>query len=84
MQLSRKEKTLSDFFSTFLKSSLNFEHFLKKLTLIADVFPKLRTQKNVVRSMHKKSGFKGTFEKQHSKRAQTLLKFAWQHLYHIY
>ena len=30
MQLSRKEKTFSDFFSSFLKSSLNFEHFLKK------------------------------------------------------
>ena len=30
MQLSRKQKTLSDFFSAFLKSSWNFEHFLKK------------------------------------------------------
>ena len=84
MQLSRKEKTLSDFFSTFLKSSLNFEHFLKKLTLIADVFPKLRTQKNVVRSMHKKSGFKGTFETPHGKCAQTLLKCQGQLLYQIY
>ena len=30
MQLSQKEKTFSNFFSAFLKSSLNFEHFLKK------------------------------------------------------
>ena len=30
IQLSRKQKSFSDFFSTFLKSSLNFEHFLKK------------------------------------------------------
>ena len=30
MQLSRKEKTFSEFFSGFLKSSLNFEHFQKK------------------------------------------------------
>ena len=30
MQLSRKEKTFSQFFSAFLKSSLNFEHFQKK------------------------------------------------------
>ena len=84
MQLSRKQKSFSHFFSTFLKSSLNFEHFLKKLTLIADVFPKLRTQKNVVRSMHKKSGFKGTFEKPHGKCAQTLLKCQGQLLYKIY
>ena len=30
MQLYRKQKTFSDFFSAFLKFSLNFEHFLKK------------------------------------------------------
>ena len=30
MQLSRKQKTFSGFFSAFLKSSLNFEHFQKK------------------------------------------------------
>ena len=34
--------------------------------------------------MSKKSRFKGSFGKQHGKRAQTLLKFAWQYLYHIY
>ena len=54
------------------------------MTLIADVFPKLRTQKNLVRSMPKKSRFKGSFKKQHGKCAQTLFKFAWQKLYHIY
>ena len=58
--------------------------FKKKITLIAEVFPKLRTRKNLVRSMSKKSRFKGSFGKQHGKRAQTLLKFAWQNLYHIY
>ena len=30
MQLSRKQKTFSQFFCAFLKSSLNFEHFQKK------------------------------------------------------
>ena len=30
MQVSRKQKTFSQFFSAFLKSSLNFEHFSKK------------------------------------------------------
>ena len=38
--LSQKQKTVSQFFSPFLKSTLNFEHFEKKMTLIADVFPK--------------------------------------------
>ena len=87
MQLSRKQKTFSEFFSAFLKSSLNFEHFQKKkkkMTLIAQVFPKLRTPKNIVTSMSKKSRFNGSFGKQHGKRAETLLKFAWEYLYHIY
>ena len=54
------------------------------MTLIADVFPKVRTQKNLVRSMPKKSSFKRSFEKQHGKCAQTLLKCQGHHLYHIY
>ena len=54
------------------------------MTLIAYVFPTLRTLKNLIRSMPEKSSFKGSFWKQHGKRAQTLLKFASQHLYYIY
>ena len=54
------------------------------MTLIADVFPKLRTQKNRVMSMPKKSRFKGSFVKQHGKCAQTLLKCQGQLLWHIY
>ena len=37
---------------------------------MADVFAKLLTLKNMVRSMSKKSRFRGSFEKQHGKRAQ--------------
>ena len=54
------------------------------MTLIADVFPKLRTQKNLVRSMPKKSLFKGSFKKQHGKCSQKLLKCQGQPIYHIY
>ena len=54
------------------------------MTLIADVFPKLRTPKNVVRSMSKKSRFRGPSEEQHGKRVQTLLKSERQHIYHIH
>ena len=85
MQVSRKQKTFSQLFSAFLISSLNFENFrkTKEMTLIAEVFPKLQTSKNMVTSMSKKSRFKGSFGKQYGKRSQTLLKFAWQYLYHI-
>ena len=54
------------------------------MTLIAGVFPKLQTPKNVVTSVSKKSRFNGSFGKQRGKRDQTLLKFACQYHYHIY
>ena len=54
------------------------------MTLIAEVFPNLRSPKNKVKSVSIKSRFKGSFKKQHGKSAQTLFKFAWQNLYHIY
>ena len=47
--LSQKQKTFSQFFSPFLKSTLNFEHFQKKINLIADVFPKLPSAKKLIR-----------------------------------
>ena len=49
MELSQKQKTFSEFITASLKAGLNFEHFQKKMTLITDVFPKLRTPKNVVK-----------------------------------
>ena len=47
--LSQKQKTFSEFFSGFLKSTLISEHFQKKINLIADVFPKLPSAKKVIR-----------------------------------
>ena len=47
--LSQKQKTFSQFFSAFLKSTLNFEQFQKKMTCITDVFPKLPSPKKVIR-----------------------------------
>ena len=47
--LSQKQKTFSEFFCAFLKSTLNFEHFQKKINLIADVFRKLPSPKKVIK-----------------------------------
>ena len=55
----------------------------KEMTLIADLFLKLRTPENVVRYMSKKSRFKGPFDREHGKRVQTLLQSERQHRYHI-
>ena len=65
----------------FLKYFLDFRNLLeilnicnKKMSFIADLFAKLRTPKNVVRYMSKKSRSKGPFDRQHGKRVQTLLR----------
>ena len=47
MQLSEKLEIFSQFFIEFLESALNFEHFEKKLSLIAQVFLELLTLKDV-------------------------------------
>ena len=54
------------------------------MTLIAYLFPKLRTPENVARYMYKISPFKGPFDRQHDKRIQTLSGSGQQHCYHIY
>ena len=54
------------------------------MTLIAYLFPKLRTPENVARYISKKPRFKRPFETQHGKQIQTLLRSGQQHCYHIY
>ena len=49
MHLCQKQKVFSQFFAAFLESALNFEHFRKRMTLIAYVFPKLPTTEDVLR-----------------------------------
>ena len=70
MEVSRKQKNVLIFFLHFWNLVEILNIFKKKMTLIADVFPKLWTQKNLVRSVPKKSSFKGSFGEQHRERAQ--------------
>ena len=49
MHLSQKQNIFSQFFSAFFESALNFEHCQTKMTLIAYVFPKLPSTKDMLR-----------------------------------
>ena len=49
MHLCEKQKIFSELFCAIIKSTLNFEIFRTNMTLIAYVYAKLRTAKNVVR-----------------------------------
>ena len=49
MHLYQKQNIFSEFFSVFFESALNFEYFRKNMMVIAYVFPKLPTTKDVLR-----------------------------------
>ena len=63
-QLSQKQNGFSEFFLQFLKCALNLEP---------------HTPENVARYMSNKSRFKGTFDRQHGKRVQKVLRSGKQH-----
>ena len=71
IQLSQKQKTFLNFFFAFLKSALNFKHLIKKMTLIADVFPEIPAAKKMVRLISKKPCFRGDLERPQGKRVET-------------
>ena len=75
IHLSQKQKIFSQSFSAFFESALNFEHFQKKMTLIAYAFPKLTTTKNVLRQMPKSSRFREPLDKRHGKQAEALIQY---------
>ena len=75
MFLSRKQKIFSQFFAAFFESALNFEHFQKKMTLIAYVFPKLPTTKNVLRQMSKSFRFREPVDRRQGKWAEALIQY---------
>ena len=74
MHLSQKEKIFSRFFCAFFESALNFAHFQKKMTLIAYVFPKLPTTKNVLRQMSKSFRFREPVDRRHGKQAEAQIQ----------
>ena len=73
MHLSQKQKNFSAFFAVFFESALNFEHFQRKMTLIAYVFPKLPATKNVLSQMSKSFRFRESLDRRHSKWAKALI-----------
>ena len=75
MHLSQKQKIFAHFFSAFFESALNLEIFQKKMTLIAYVFTKLPTTKNVLRQMTKSSRFGEPLDRRHGKRAEALIQY---------
>ena len=83
MQLSEKKKTFSQFYFPFLESTSNFKILKKNMIVIANVFPKLQTVKNLVRPLSKKRPFRTCFDSEHVKASQLLAKSWWEPFYHF-
>ena len=56
----------------------------KKKIVIANVFPKLATVQGLVTPLTIQRRLKTSFDSQHVKRYQTLVKSSWEHFYHIF
>ena len=84
MLLFQKLKTFCSFIFHFQNLGSIVDIFRKKMTLLVDLFLRLRPAKNVVRYMCKKSRFRSSFLKEHGELVSPLFKFERQHLYHIY
>ena len=58
--------------------------FKQKKIVIANVFPKLGTVQGLITPLTIQHRLKTSFESQHVKRLQTLVKSSWEHFYHIF
>ena len=58
--------------------------FIKKKIVIANAFPKLATVQVLATPLTIQRRLKTSFDSQHVKRYQTLLKSSWEHFYHIF
>ena len=67
MELSQKRKTFLQFFFHFWNLHQMRNILKKKMIVIADLFPKLQTVKDLVRAPSKKCPFRTPFENQHVK-----------------
>ena len=56
----------------------------KKIIVAANVFPNLRTVKDLVKPLYKKGRFRTSFRSQHIKGSQLLVKSAWEHFDHLF
>ena len=75
-------------FLGFLFHWWNLHHisniFKKKKIVIANVFPKLSTVQGLATPLTIQLRLKTSFDSQHVKRFQTLLKSSWEHFYHMF
>ena len=84
MQLSQKLKQFSALFIAFLQSALNFQHLVRKMSLMALRFLKLLSHKDVFTFMYKRSCFWKLFACELVHDSLKLLKSAQKYFYYTF
>ena len=80
-----KTKNIFSVFCSIDEISNNFWKFSKRRSIvIADIFPKLATVLSLVTPLSIQRRLKTSFDSQHVKRLQTLVKPSWEHFYNIF
>ena len=67
-----------------MESAFHLNIFKKKEIVIVNVLPKLQTVKDSVSELFKKRCSRTSFDSQHVKGFQTLVKSSWDHFHHIF
>ena len=84
MLLPEKQKKISNFLIHFLNLYKILNILKEKMIVIANVFPKLQTVKNFVRTFSKKHCFRQCFDSEHVKASQILAKYPLEHFYQVF
>ena len=84
MQLSLKPKIFSILLFHFWNLHQILNILKKKMIVIATLFRKLQTVKDLVRPLFKKHRFRNSFDNQHVKGSQSLVKSGSEHFHHIF
>ena len=80
----KNEKLFRNFLFHFWNMHQILTILIEKMIVIANVFPKLQTAKNIFRTLSKKRCFRACSNNQHMKASQTLVKSPWEHFYHVF
>ena len=80
-----KTKNIFWVFYSIYGISIKFWTFSKKKKIVmGNVFPKLATVQDLVTPLTFQRRLKTSFDSQHNKRFQTVVKSSWEHFYHIF
>ena len=80
----KNEKLFVNFFVPFMEATSNFEQLKKTMIIIANVFPKLQTVKNLVRPLSKRHRVWKCYDSEHGKVSQILAKSPSEHFNHFF